>query len=391
MAKSFSKRLSWRLEAGAHSVIAVVMRRLPVGRVFVCGEFLGRLMWPWMKKRRRTIARNLRIATEGKFSPDEIDEMARRSFVRTVANLLCSSVSARAPSGELEDLIEVENPEVLTEALGRGKGVVMLLSHMGNWELLTRMKALDPSIKKAGAFYRPLNNPILNERVLRDRERDGTRLFSKRDSLHQVSGFLRDGGVVGILADQRVGLQGEVAPFFGKLTRTSPLPSLLARRCKSEVLSLSLTTVKPGKWKVCYHRVERPYDTANCSEALERAMRASLEDVFWLQERWKIYLRDGVAPTKWLEKAEVRGRSPHRALVWMTEEEKDMKLPAGCVHGDIVNERCIGAQVSELQTIDRARRLPIDYVLTFSENKELREVARELGIPVYAVSLFSEG
>ncbi len=81
-----------------------------------------------------------------------------------------------------------------------------------------------PEIEKTGGFYRPLNNPILNERVLREREGDGSRLFSKRDSLHHVSGFLRENGVVGILADQRVGKQGELVEYFGRLTRASPLP-----------------------------------------------------------------------------------------------------------------------------------------------------------------------
>ncbi|MEP2777233.1 MAG: hypothetical protein ABJQ29_01740 [Luteolibacter sp.] len=390
MAEKFSKRLSWRLEAAAHTAVAAVMRQLPAESVFVFGELLGKLIWPLMKKRQKTIARNLRIATEGKFKPDEIDVMAHQSFIRTVANLLCSSVSAKAAGKDLTDLMEVENPEVMKEALAQGNGVVLLLAHMGNWELLTRLKAFDPGIVNLGGFYRPLNNPILNERVLKDREFDGSRLFSKRDSLHIVSGFLKDNGVVGILADQRVGFQGKVAAFFGKLTRSSPLPSLLVRRCKSEVLALSMTTLEPGKWTARYHRVEKPYDTASCSEALERAMRVSMEDVFWLQERWKVYLSEEMPPAKWLGKAEARGRSPHRALVWMTEAEKDLELPAGCIHGDIVNERCVGAQIWDLDSIDRAQPLPIDYILTFSENKELRKTAKSLGIPVYPVSMFKE-
>lgn len=390
MVVCFTKRLSWRVEAAAHSGLAAIMRLLPAESVFIFGEFLGKLIWPLMKKRQKTIARNLRIATEGKYSPDEIDSMARRSFERTVANLLCSSVSAKAAGADLTDLMEVENPEVMAEALAQGKGVVLLLAHMGNWELLTRLKAFDPGIVNLGGFYRPLNNPILNERVLREREFDGSRLFSKRDSLHLVSGFLKDNGVVGILADQRVGFQGKVAGFFGRLTRSSPLPSLLARRCKSEVLALSMTTVEPGKWKARYHRVEKPYSTVTCSEALERAMKVSMEDVFWLQDRWKVYFGEGMPPAKWLETAEVRGRTPHRALVWMSEAEKDMELPAGCIHGDIVNERCVGAQIGDLESIDRAEPLPVDYILTFSENEKLRKEAKGLGIPVYPVSLFSE-
>lgn len=390
MAESFTKRLSWRVEAAAHTGLAALMRLLPAESVFVFGEFLAKLIWPLMKKRQKTIARNLRIATEGKYTPDEIDLMAQRSFERTVANLLCSSVSAKAAGEDLTDLMEVENPEVMAEALAEGNGVVLLLAHMGNWELLTRLKAFDPGIVNLGGFYRPLNNPILNERVLKEREFDGSRLFSKRDSLHIVSGFLKDNGVVGILADQRVGWQGKVTGFFGRLTRSSPLPSLLVRRCKSEVLALSMTTVEPGKWKARYHRVEKPYDTASCSEALEKAMRVSMEDVFWLQERWKVYFSEAMPPTKWLGKEGARGRQPHRALLWMKEGEENLPLPAGCLHGDIVYERYVGEEVSALEGIDRARPLPVDFILTFSGYDELRKPGKELGIPVFPVSMFGE-
>ena len=224
MGAQLSKRLKWRAEAAGHLALAAVLRQLPVESVFVFGEFLGKMIWPLMKGRQKTIVRNLRIALNGTCTADEIEKLAKDSFIRNVANLLCSSVSAKAEGKDLRELMEVENAEVLIEAHAKGKGVVLLLAHMGNWELLTRLKNFLPELGNLGAFYRPLNNIILNERVLRERQADGTRLFSKRDSLHHVSGFLRDNGIVGILADQRVGRQGELVEFFGRLTRASPLP-----------------------------------------------------------------------------------------------------------------------------------------------------------------------
>ena len=136
-------------------------------------------------------------------------------------------------------MIAIENLDLLEQALAGGRGVVLLLSHMGNWELLSRIIHFFPKDSKAGAFYRPLNNRLLDERVLARRQADGTRMFSKHDAFHQVASFLRERGIVGILADQRVGGHGELVRFFGRLTRASPLPSLLARRSKSSVLALS--------------------------------------------------------------------------------------------------------------------------------------------------------
>lgn len=388
MEAGFVKKLKWRIEAGTHSGTAALLRLLPAETVFAVGEFLGRALWPFIKGRRNTIARNIRIA--GEVGAEESEAAARTSFIRTVANLMCSSVSANMRGEDIGELLEVENPELLAEAAAKGKGVMLLLAHMGNWELLTRLHRTFPEGVKIGGFYRPLNNPILNERVLRERQADGARMFSKRDSLHHVSGFLRENGVVGILADQRVGWQGELVPFFGRLTRASPVPSLLARRCKSEVLALSFRTVAPGKWSARYHRVETPHSTANCMRALEAAMKVSMTDVFWLQERWKLYIGKKVSPVKWLGDMEAQGEKPHRVLVWAKDSEKDLPLPAGCLHPDINHEHAIGKEVNDLEAIDRAQTLPIDYILTFSKHPGLRTKARELGIRVHSVSHFSE-
>lgn len=390
MKAGFSKRVSWRVEAAVHSLIAAILGKFPPETVFVLGEGLGRLIWPLMKKRQLTIIRNLRIAVEESRTLEEIHEMARASFVRTVANLLSSTAAERSTPEQIKEILEIENPELLQAALDKGRGVVVLLGHMGNWELLAQMRCLFPDGAKLGAFYRPLNNPILNERVLKQRESDGTKLFSKRDSLHQVAGFLRDNGAIGILSDQRVGRQGEVASYFGRLTRVSPLPSLLVRRCKSEVLAMSLRTEAPGRWVARCHPVSRPASSVNCMEAVEAAMKVSILDVFWLQERWRLYFGPKSNPSTWIGDETARSEKPHRALIWMKESESGEELPACCLHGDIRYERAVGKEPEDLKEIDEGQRLPIDFILCFSKDSGLKKTAKELGIPVYPVSMFSE-
>ncbi|HEX5789802.1 MAG TPA: hypothetical protein VFY13_01560, partial [Luteolibacter sp.] len=236
---SLTKRLQWRVEWAAHSTLDALVGLLSVPAAFLIGAAMGGLIWRFIPQRRRVIIRNLRIALQGETDRDKVEGLARECFRRTAAGLVCLASTARLKPRQMSKVLEVENPELFEEAIAKGRGVVLLLSHMGNWELLSRLIHFFPAGTRVGAFYRPLNNPLMDHKVLRRREEDGTRMFSKRDSFHQASGFLREGGVVGILADQRVGRQGEVVPFFGRLTRSSPLPSLLIRRARSEVLSLS--------------------------------------------------------------------------------------------------------------------------------------------------------
>ena len=63
--------------------------------------------------------------------------------------------------------------------------------------------------------------------------------------------------------------------------------------------------------------VEAPPTTANCMVALEQAMKASPVDVFWFQERWKIYVRHTAGIREWLGAEATGGRqaAPRVALV----------------------------------------------------------------------------
>jgi Kdo2-lipid IVA lauroyltransferase/acyltransferase len=337
-----TKRLKWRIEWAAHSLLDGVMGLLPVPVAFRIGSVLAGLIWHFIPQRRRVLMRNLRIALQGESDRDKVEQLARECFRRTAAGLVCLAGTARLKPHQISKVLEVANPELMEQAVAKGRGVVLLLSHMGNWELLSRIILLVPPGTKVGGFYRPLNNPLMDRKVLRRREADGSRMFAKSDSFLQASAFLREGGVVGILADQRIGRQGEVVPFFGRLTRTSPLPSLLIRRARSEVIALSLSCMAPGRWRITYLPVEQPYDTRHCMESLNRAMAASLLDVFWLQDRWRPRLVRGKDLVRWLGKENGRSGNPLRVLLWLDGWYSEAALRRRWIHPDVDYELVLG-------------------------------------------------
>ena len=367
---------------------------LPGPVAFRLGEALGGLAWRFMSGRRRVVLRNLRIAFYGEYDLPTLTKMTRDVFRRTGANLLSAAHTARLPMDKIGEILTVENPELIEEALAGGKGLVLMPSHMGNWEILTRMSRLFPPGHSNGAFYRPLNNPILNEQLLAQREAEGTRLFSKRDSFHLVTGFIREGGIVGILADQRVGSQGELVRFFGRLTRASPLPSLMARRSRSQVFAMSVITVSPGKWKIRYHAVDGPISTENCMKAIEKAMKASPLDVFWLQERWKLYVHPNKSLHRWFGPESLGEGVPHRALLWLPGTPQGWQLPEEWTHPDVIYEvvesndttdsRALQKFISEM---DRAQPLPIDFIVTCNASKILVKAAARECIPLISLKL----
>ena len=406
------KPVRWLLECLGHALVEWLAGVLPGKWAFRLGEWLGSLAWHLYPARRKLVMRNLRIAFGGEKSPTELEALARENFRRTGGNLISVAHTARVKPERLAKVLRVRNLDLLEESIARGKGVVLLLSHMGNWELLSRMVHFFPKGSSAGAFYRPLNNPILDRRVLLRREADGTRMFSKGDNPLHVAGFLRAGGIVGILADQRVGPKGDLVRFFGRLTRASPLPGLLARRVKCPVLALSLRTIAPGRWEAEFIPVEGEPATPRCMAALETAMKASPADVFWMHERWKTYVRPRHTPCDWLEDGSSNKDRQHRALLWLEGTADDWRPPESWSHPDIDYEVALGdAQpvpawlpessvihrvkkseaVSQLaaclRKIDGSHPLPIDYILTCKASPVLRaagerEQIRVISLPV---------
>jgi KDO2-lipid IV(A) lauroyltransferase len=171
---------------------------------------------------------------------------------------------------------------------------------MGPWEALAHLPALvarEEIEAPFAALYRPLNNAYLDAWYRTQREAKGTRLFSRRDGFHKTADFLREGGVLGVLADQKTGRKaGVVVPFFGRRAKTNPLPGLLQRRAGVPMLALSLRTLSPGRWCLGLHPVDLPSglpgersreaDASICNAALERVLAKSPLDGFWLHGRF---------------------------------------------------------------------------------------------------------
>ncbi len=410
------KLLQWRLECLGHSLIEGLTGLLPGPWLFRLGEALGGLVWHFMPRRRQMILRNLRIAFAGEQDLAQLRRMAKETFRRTAGNLMSAAHTARLTPAQLGEVIRIENLDLLERALAGGHGVVLLLAHMGNWEILSRLVHLFPQGSRTGAFYRPLNNELLDAQVLRRRQADGTRMFSKRDNPLHVAGFLREGGIVGILADQRVGIQGELVRFFGRLTRASPLPSLLARRSKSTVLALSVVTVEPGQWLARFLPVEPPPTTVQCMGVLEQAMKSGPVDVFWFQERWKLNIDHDHSIRDWLGPDGAGGAGgagkPHRALLWLAAVPAGWRMPEAWTHPDVIYEVALtagqvlpswlpaatrvhvvaagadrNARRKSLSAIDLAADLPVDFILTIGADPVLAKAARLEVIPLIFLPL----
>ncbi len=169
---------------------------------------------------------------------------------------------------------------------------------MGNWEILTKIRDFIPSENRIGAMFRPLKNPLIDQHVRKQREAEGAQLFSRKKGLVMAHKFLKNGGFLGILCDQWAGGAGFRTELFGKESSVTPLPAILALKHQCPLIPVSLETIAPGQWQLCFHKLiclspglDKISATKHLIKTMEQMMMDYSQDIFWLHDRWKIRSR----------------------------------------------------------------------------------------------------
>jgi heptosyltransferase II len=272
---------------------SAVVAALPLPFLFGFGQFLGVCAWMFSGKYRRLATRNLEIAFANEKSPGELRQLVRRHFRRLGANLLCSAKLTQMPPEKILEHVEVENIESMAREFRAGVPVVLILSHLGTWEVFAQLMPKFVGFVRNASVYQGLGNRFIDKHVRRTRSQTGLELFDRHDGFEPVIDLLRSGGGVGVLSDQHAGDHGVWTPFFGRLASTSPLPALLAKRTRAALIAAGVYTTGRGRWRMVF--TER-FDqtgasiavlTSKINQVIEQQIRRAPEDWFWVHNRWK--------------------------------------------------------------------------------------------------------
>ena len=171
--------------------------------------------------------------------------------------------------------------------------MVLVLSHLGTWEVFAQLMPKFVGFVRGASVYQGLGNRFIDKHVRRTRSQTGLELFDRHDGFEPVIDLLRSGGGVGVLSDQHAGDHGVWTPFFGRLASTSPLPALLAKRTRAALIAAGVYTTGPARWRMVF--TER-FDetgasvavlTSKINQVIEEQIRRAPEDWFWVHNRWK--------------------------------------------------------------------------------------------------------
>jgi len=272
---------------------SAIAAALPLRFLFALGQFLGCCAWLVSRKYRHLAERNVTIAFGDEKSPRELHCLVRDHFRRLGANFLCSAKLIAMPPEEILRRVKVENIEAMAREFRAGVPVVLVLSHLGTWELFAQLMPKFVGFVRNASVYQKLGNRFIDEHVRRTRSQTGLELFDRQAGFEPVIELLRSGGGVGVLSDQHAGDHGLWTPFFGRLASTSPLPALLAKRTRAAIIAAGVYTIGPARWRLVFtERFDQPGGsvaelTSRINEIIEKQIRVAPEDWFWVHNRWK--------------------------------------------------------------------------------------------------------
>lgn len=294
------ERLLFSFLTGLLTPLALIP--LPMGRA--AGRLLGRvafLLTPLRRKVCGTIAEGWEgmVAINPALSATPPPLIARR-FFEHLGMFVIEVIRISWGRVRYLDEVEFRGVEEFQRVRERGRGILFITAHCGNWEAsaLSFARRFEPF----AVVVRHQRSATVTDYLNRVRTRFGNETIMKRGAAKRILSLVRQGKIVGILSDIAVEEKdGILTPFLGKPAWTTSMPATIALKTGCALLP-SFIHREGERLVVTFHR-EIPTQgrdpvsiTTDISAVIERHIAYHPDEWFWFYHRWRRAPDDTSAP-----------------------------------------------------------------------------------------------
>lgn len=255
--------------------------RLPVGVVEPLAGTGAALEWALRPAKRRRLAENL-SHTLG-LPPDHPDvrRLVRRE-VRNEARRSADFLWALARPDELRATTRIDGQVHIDEALARGRGILLVSTHVGGWEVATSLAKVFVPVPTTAI----VTDDWLAWAVEGLRIRAGLGIMYDSEPVSKAAHLLRSGEAILVLGDYaKESMRTYPTRLLDGIVELAAGPVTLARLCGAPLVSFSVLRDAPRRWRIEVEPPLWPPDRAS-GEAGERQLLQELAD------RWTSTLRE---------------------------------------------------------------------------------------------------
>jgi lauroyl/myristoyl acyltransferase len=235
-------------------LLVSLTQRLPRRLCYRIAGGVGDLVYVFWPSGRSNVIDNMRHVLGPEATDKEIRATARRSF-RNYLKLLVdfarnTDIDPATVEGRLE-AIGFEHLdqafEHLDQAFEHGRGVLLVGSHLGDWEIAGI--ALANRGYRVSAVSETLGNERINRMAIRSRAARGIQLIPMEYALKRVYGALRRNEAVGLVIDRPLPPdEGVPVEFFGQRISWPTGPAALALRTGARIVTGYLVRNERGDY-----------------------------------------------------------------------------------------------------------------------------------------------
>ncbi len=269
---------------------------LPYDRAGRLGAWIARLGYFPLGIRRGVVESQVAMAFP-EMTQREVLRISKAAYAHLGRTVIETALLPTLGPEQILELVDrIDGWDVVENALGLGRGIILVTGHLGNWELAGAYLAARGV--PVAAVVRHMANPRFDRYLNTTRASHGIRLMYDDEAVRGTPRTLRQGYLIAFLADQGVrGLASTFVPFFGRLAKTPRGPAVFALRLGAPLVFGASIRQPNGRYRLAFERVEvtdsgdreRDVDAivARYTAALERWVRVAPEQYFWHHRRWK--------------------------------------------------------------------------------------------------------
>ena len=274
--------------------IMFILNHVPEKAAFKIAELMGRLFFVFGRQTREATVNSIKTAFPD-WDDAKVVTTARSAFIHQAKNLVELLRYPLLSASDIKRKVKFAGEENLRLALSRGKGVILLVAHIGNWELLGATLGLTG--QRVYSFFLDARIDAIGELLNGIRESKGIKLIPRAELKKSVK-CLKTNSLLGVIADQDGGENGVYTKFFGRIVSAPRGPAALAHGTGATILPNFMIRNADDTYTMIYQKpiilqksghkeADMKKYTDMFIDIYERIVRQYPEQWLWMYDRWK--------------------------------------------------------------------------------------------------------
>ena len=270
-----------------------IIALLPYRLLYLVSDIVFILLFYVFRYRREVVFNNLRNSFPGKNS-DELKK-TEKDFFRYLSDLIFETFKNLTISkSDALKRCRTVNMDLVEQFTSKGRSVVIVLGHYGNWELAGNAYSLSAK-HQLHVIYRKLANPYFDRLMFYIRSRLGTKLIEAQSTYPSMLNLRGQITATGFIADQTP--HPENAYWTTFLHQETPVfwgTEVIARKLNYPVIYAHVDRIKRGYYELSFELLTAEPSKSNegditslHTKRLEADIIKKPEIWLWSHRRWK--------------------------------------------------------------------------------------------------------